>query len=117
MAPISATWRGHVDCVTLTAPVDNREILLTSSLDATCRAWTFDGEYVGTFGQKEKWDLMEETSWGHPYTPDDVLMETTFPTLKVAVHYNCTFKNCLNRKWKVAMLHLQLVVRSLGEIG
>ncbi|CBY19162.1 unnamed protein product [Oikopleura dioica] len=82
VAPISATWRGHVDCVTLTASVDNREILLTSSLDATCRAWTFDGEYVGTFGQKEKWDLMEETSWVHPYTPDDVLMETTFPTLK-----------------------------------
>jgi len=35
---------------------------------------------------------MEETSWGHPYTPDDVLMETTFPTLKVVMHDNVSPK-------------------------
>ena len=41
--------------------------------DCTCRAWTFDGEYIGTFGQEERWDLLDDSTWKHPFTPDDVL--------------------------------------------
>jgi len=82
-ANIYLSWRGHIDTITEIALIDHREILITSSLDCTCRAWTFDGEYVGTFGQNERWDLTESDTWKHPFTPDDVLVDPhTIPDVK-----------------------------------
>jgi len=74
-ANIYLSWRGHIDTVTQIALIDHREIVITSSTDCTCRAWTFDGEYVGTFGQNQRWDLTDDATWKHPFTPDDVLID------------------------------------------
>lgn len=50
---------------------------MTSSLDCTARVWTHEGQYVGTFGQAENWDLSDDLTWSHPFIPDDVLVDPT----------------------------------------
>ena len=72
-ANVYLQWKAHIDNVTQIALIDHREMLITSSLDCTCRAWTFDGEFIGTFGQEDRWDLVDAATWKHPFTPDDVL--------------------------------------------
>ena len=50
---------------------------MSSSLDCTARVWTHEGQYVGTFGQTENWDLSDDLTWSHPFIPDDVLVDPT----------------------------------------
>jgi len=63
--------------VTSIALIEHRDILVTASADFTSRAWTYDGKYIGTFGQEKNWDLTDDQSWLHPFIPDDVLVDPT----------------------------------------
>ncbi|XP_046574299.1 WD repeat-containing protein on Y chromosome-like [Haliotis rubra] len=69
------TWRGHVESITDFDLMEERKILLSTSMDCTVRMWTTDGHYVGTFGQPEPWDLYNPATYQHPMVPYDVLID------------------------------------------
>uniref|UniRef100_H3B9M3 Uncharacterized protein n=1 Tax=Latimeria chalumnae TaxID=7897 RepID=H3B9M3_LATCH len=59
-------WRAHGCTVTRDSSVElvsERHLLLTSSLDGRVRLWSQQGEYIGTFGQNEPWDISDKNSW------------------------------------------------------
>ncbi|KAI4815014.1 hypothetical protein KUCAC02_005181 [Chaenocephalus aceratus] len=53
--------------------VDNDQVVLTSSTDYTVRLWSAHGEYIGTFGQSESWNVHISSSWKHPAVPYEAL--------------------------------------------
>ncbi|XP_029446002.1 WD repeat-containing protein 64-like [Rhinatrema bivittatum] len=57
------TWRAHSCNITSISLVSEQGLCLTSSLDCTVRLWSLKGEHVGTFGQRQLWDLKEKSSW------------------------------------------------------
>ncbi|XP_069131359.1 LOW QUALITY PROTEIN: cilia- and flagella-associated protein 337-like [Argopecten irradians] len=69
------SWRGHVDSVLSLEMVEKNKVILTASMDCTVRMWTFNGDYIGTYGQPEPWDLYDPSSFQHPMVPYDVLID------------------------------------------
>uniref|UniRef100_A0A3P9JIE8 WD40 repeat domain 95 n=1 Tax=Oryzias latipes TaxID=8090 RepID=A0A3P9JIE8_ORYLA len=55
--------------------VDSDQVVLTSSTDHTVRLWSAYGEYIGTFGQPEIWNIHVSSSWMHPADPYQVLID------------------------------------------
>ncbi|KAM6933329.1 cilia- and flagella-associated protein 337 [Xenentodon cancila] len=55
--------------------VDSDQVVLTSSTDHTVRSWSAQGEYIGTFGQPEIWNVHVSSSWMHPHIPFEVLTD------------------------------------------
>ncbi|VDI17610.1 Hypothetical predicted protein [Mytilus galloprovincialis] len=48
---------------------------MTASIDCTVRLWNYEGNYIGTFGQPEQWDLYNMSTFCHPMVPYDVLID------------------------------------------
>ena len=67
-------WRAHTGTVTCMDLVVSSQVVITSSDDCTVRIWTFEGEYIGTFGQTEPWNMNDPKSYQHPMVPYDVLV-------------------------------------------
>jgi len=77
-------WRAHIESVTCMDVIENENLLLTSSMDCTVRLWTLEGEYIGTFGQPDPWDIFDPKTYQHPMVPYDVLVDPlSLPTHKV----------------------------------
>uniref|UniRef100_A0A8B9S9B3 Uncharacterized protein n=1 Tax=Apteryx owenii TaxID=8824 RepID=A0A8B9S9B3_APTOW len=55
--------------------IDEDRVLLSSSTDCTVRLWSLDGEYIGTFGQTEPWEVFTPASWKHPRVPYEILTD------------------------------------------
>ncbi|XP_043849564.1 WD repeat-containing protein 49-like [Dromiciops gliroides] len=68
-------WRAHVNAITSLELIEKEKVLLSSSTDCTVRLWSMDGEYIGTFGQSELWDVFTSASWKHPMVPYEILMD------------------------------------------
>ncbi|XP_036453237.1 WD repeat-containing protein on Y chromosome [Colossoma macropomum] len=68
-------WRAHISSITGLQIIENDQVLLTSSTDCTVRLWSVHGEFIGTFGQPERWSLHAESSWKHPAVPYEVLID------------------------------------------
>ncbi|XP_068172599.1 cilia- and flagella-associated protein 337 [Antennarius striatus] len=68
-------WRAHTSRITGLQIVDNDQVVLTSSTDCTVRLWSAYGEFIGTFGQLERWSTQNSSSWNHPAVPYDVLID------------------------------------------
>ncbi|XP_065434897.1 uncharacterized protein LOC135977562 [Chrysemys picta bellii] len=68
-------WRAHVNIVVSVEVVDEEKVLLSSSIDCTVRLWSLDGEYIGTFGQAEPWEISTPASWKHPRVPYEILID------------------------------------------
>ncbi|XP_041358198.1 WD repeat-containing protein on Y chromosome-like [Gigantopelta aegis] len=69
------SWRGHVSSLTCLELVEDYNVVLTGSVDCAVRMWTMDGEYIGTFGQPDPWDLYNPSTYQHPMVPYDVLID------------------------------------------
>ncbi|XP_011445499.1 cilia- and flagella-associated protein 337 isoform X2 [Magallana gigas] len=69
------TWRGHIDSITCIELVEKHKLLMTASNDCTVRLWNFDGDYIGTFGQPDSWDIYKPSTYRHPMVPYDVLID------------------------------------------
>ncbi|XP_049634417.1 WD repeat-containing protein 49-like [Suncus etruscus] len=65
-------WRAHISTVTSLELVEEK-FLLSASLDHTVRLWSITGEYIGTFGQSNSWDIFTPDSWSHPRVPCEIL--------------------------------------------
>ncbi|XP_060090706.1 WD repeat-containing protein on Y chromosome-like isoform X2 [Heteronotia binoei] len=68
-------WRAHIKSVLSLEVIDEDNILLTCSADRTVRLWSLAGEYIGTFGQVEPWDIFTPISWKHPMVPYEILID------------------------------------------
>ncbi|XP_033866082.3 WD repeat-containing protein 64-like [Acipenser ruthenus] len=68
-------WRAHIDTVTSLEIIDEDTVLLSSSTDCTVRLWSTDGEFIGTFGQPESWNVHTPASWKHPMIPYEILVD------------------------------------------
>nr|XP_043888085.1 WD repeat-containing protein on Y chromosome isoform X1 [Solea senegalensis] len=66
-------WRAHTSRVSGLQIVDNDQVVLTSSTDRTVRLWSRSGEFIGTFGQSDIWNIHVPSSWTHPAVPYEVL--------------------------------------------
>ncbi|XP_050802253.1 WD repeat-containing protein 64-like isoform X5 [Gopherus flavomarginatus] len=64
------SWRAHSCSVTSVAWVSEDRLLLTSSVDCTVKLWSLEGEYIGTFGQKDLWNIKDRMSWQRGPNPD-----------------------------------------------
>ncbi|KAK3099235.1 hypothetical protein FSP39_001323 [Pinctada imbricata] len=71
------TWRGHIDSINNMELVfhEKQKLLMTASNDCTVRLWNFDGDYIGTFGQPDPWDIYKPSTYRHPMVPYDVLID------------------------------------------
>ncbi|CAL8347862.1 unnamed protein product [Arctogadus glacialis] len=68
-------WRAHTSTITGLQVVGYGRMLLTSSTDCTVRLWSIHGEFIGTFGQADSWNLRITASWGHPTVPHEILVD------------------------------------------
>ncbi|XP_030419988.1 WD repeat-containing protein 64-like isoform X2 [Gopherus evgoodei] len=67
------SWRAHSCSVTSVAWMSEHQLLLTSSVDCTVKLWSLEGEYIGTFGQKDLWNIKDRMSWQRGPNPDSHL--------------------------------------------
>lgn len=76
-----ASWRAHIQAVSTVTLVEESRVVVTGSVDCSVRVWTMSSEYVGTFGDKNKWVLASEPTGSSialgvaRKKPDDVLAE------------------------------------------
>ncbi|XP_073518596.1 cilia- and flagella-associated protein 337-like isoform X2 [Phyllobates terribilis] len=68
-------WRAHVDMITQLEVIDEDKVVLSSSLDCAARLWSIDGEFIGTFGQADPWEVFTPASWKHPMVPHEILID------------------------------------------
>ncbi|KAK9962371.1 hypothetical protein ABG768_007741 [Culter alburnus] len=68
-------WRAHISNITSLKLIDKDQFLLTSSMDFSVRLWSIHGEFIGTFGQYEKWSIDTPSSWKHPAVPSEILID------------------------------------------
>ena len=47
--------------------------VITSSTDFKARLWTLQGDFVGTFGQLDQWELDERLTWEYPKIPAELI--------------------------------------------
>jgi hypothetical protein len=95
---VISNFRAHIKCIVGVEFV-NAEILVTASVDGTSRMFTvsffidlgwkkcnylngylnqqIEGEYIGTFGQENIWDLSSPDTYAHPAKPMDVMITQT----------------------------------------
>ena len=55
--------------------IEAARVLITCAADCTIRAWTPTGQYIGTFGQDEIWNLYDAKTYKYPLVPYDVLID------------------------------------------
>ncbi|XP_053259301.1 WD repeat-containing protein on Y chromosome-like [Podarcis raffonei] len=58
------SWNTHNCSITSISLMNEHQLLLTTSLDYNAKLWSLKGEYIGTFGQREPWNIKEKSSWG-----------------------------------------------------
>ncbi|KAG9491925.1 hypothetical protein GDO78_000430 [Eleutherodactylus coqui] len=68
-------WRAHVEMITDLEVIDEDKVVLSSSLDCAARLWSIDGEFIGTFGQADPWEVFTPASWKHPMVPYEILID------------------------------------------
>lgn len=53
-------FRAHSKCITDIQYIDDRELIITSSVDYNVRLFTLTGSYVGIFGQETQWNITQK---------------------------------------------------------
>ncbi|KAJ1549937.1 WD40 repeat domain 95, partial [Nowakowskiella sp. JEL0078] len=76
---IIISWRCHVKTIVSVEIVESHDMVVTSSIDCAVRLFTLvsistqmKGEFVGTFGQDDFWDINQPETFQHPSIPFDV---------------------------------------------
>lgn len=99
------SYRGHCSSIVSIVYVRDKQYVITASTDSSVRLWTLNGRYIGTFGQKQHWDLNPNVINKQRKIPADIKRVASTQTLKV-------LKGAAP-KWKLAkniftILHLGL---------
>ncbi|XP_053561542.1 WD repeat-containing protein 64-like [Bombina bombina] len=87
-------WRAHVNMITHLEVIKEDNVVLSSSLDCTMRLWSLNGEFIGTFGQRDLWEISTPASWKHPMVPHEILVDPesmpSHPVLEGEMHMSDT---------------------------
>ncbi|XP_055965044.1 WD repeat-containing protein on Y chromosome-like [Sorex fumeus] len=98
-------WRSHTTTVTSLELIEEK-FLLSASLDHTVRLWSMAGDYIGTFGQSDPWDIFTPDSWSHPRVPSEILTgvqsKPIEPALEGQVSAVCTGKEERGKPEKIS---------------
>ncbi|KAJ3044600.1 hypothetical protein HDV00_001526 [Rhizophlyctis rosea] len=70
--PELITFRAHRRCIVSIDLVEGLDSVVTASTDGCVRLFTIKGEYVGTFGQLNSWNISNPNTYIHPAMPPDV---------------------------------------------
>ncbi|XP_066922655.1 cilia- and flagella-associated protein 337-like [Clytia hemisphaerica] len=54
-------FRGHGKSIVSIDYCEKKQLIVTASTDCYVRLWTINGKYLGTFGQKQPWDSLENS--------------------------------------------------------
>ncbi|XP_034024275.1 WD repeat-containing protein on Y chromosome [Thalassophryne amazonica] len=90
-------WRAHISTITGLQIVDNDQVVLTSSTDGAVRLWSSRGEFIGTFGQSERWSIHFTSSWKHPAVPYEVLIDPLSMQPHEILNAKTGFSDVINR--------------------
>lgn len=70
------TWRAHTGSINSMEVNNNSKLLITTSTDCCARLWTWQGCFIGTFGQPIEWDIAHAISEASTQMgPFDVLVD------------------------------------------
>ena len=66
--PLVYRWKAHDRAIVSAswAEIEFQAMVVTASTDKTARLWTLEGRFVGTFGQRKKWNLNQSSSYQYP---------------------------------------------------
>ncbi|VUZ50068.1 unnamed protein product [Hymenolepis diminuta] len=79
------TWRCHTDSITGIEVINDRKLLVTTSSDFCARLWTWQGCFIGTFGQPSAWNIPQVISMATSQMgPFDVLV---YPQTHIVPEY------------------------------
>ncbi|KAI0235501.1 hypothetical protein LSAT2_013984 [Lamellibrachia satsuma] len=59
--PLMTSFRAHLQAVTDLQFIDNGEMIVSSSLDASLRLWRVRGQFIGIFDRKIPWSYAKQT--------------------------------------------------------
>ncbi|TPX34347.1 hypothetical protein SmJEL517_g02962 [Synchytrium microbalum] len=68
-------FRAHIRSIVSVDIAELYRSIVTASSDMTVRVFTYEGHYIGTFGQI--WDISDPSTYMHPLIPEDVLAVET----------------------------------------
>ncbi|ORX44215.1 WD40 repeat-like protein, partial [Piromyces finnis] len=91
-------FRAHIAAITSVSSIDSQNIILTSSKDCSVRLWTLDGDFIGTFGQDDPWDIEDPETYSK--LPDDVYQQYLIDCMKKENEKNTDYINRIKLKEK-----------------
>ncbi|KAJ3279292.1 hypothetical protein HK104_001582, partial [Borealophlyctis nickersoniae] len=71
--PVLKVFRAHVRGIVSVDLAEGWECVVTASTDCSIRLFTMKGEFIGTFGQPDLWDISNQLTYRHPAKPHDVV--------------------------------------------
>ncbi|KAM4796091.1 cilia- and flagella-associated protein 337-like [Rhinophrynus dorsalis] len=95
-------WRAHLDMITQLEVIDEDKVVLSSSLDCTVRLWSLSGEFIGTFGQVDPWEVFTPASWKHPMVPYEILVDPESMPTHPVLHEEMDVSETVSSKKKEA---------------
>ena len=80
--PLQLCLRAHLQPIVSLDYVPKHQLLITASTDCSSRLWRCNGQYVGTFGQRQLWNLNEPAT-DEPKLPYDLEREASENSMKL----------------------------------
>ena len=68
-------WRAHTQSINSIIFIENSQTIISGSVDCTVRIWSNNGYYIGTFGQKEIWNIFDIKTYKFPKNPEDIAFQ------------------------------------------
>jgi hypothetical protein len=91
-------FRAHISSITSVSSIDTQNIILTSSKDCSVRLWTLDGDFIGTFGQDDAWDIEDPETYSN--LPNDIYQQYLIDSMKMDNDKNSDYINRMKLKEK-----------------
>jgi WD40 repeat protein len=104
-------FRAHISAITSVSSIDTQNVVLTSSKDFSVRLWTLDGDFIGTFGQDDPWDI--EDPYTYSKLPNDVYQQYLIDSMKKENEKNSDYINRMkikekaDKNWSLIKVHLK----------
>jgi len=112
-------FRAHIAAITSVSSIDSQNIILTSSKDCSVRLWTLDGDFIGTFGQDDTWDIEDPDTYSK--LPNDVYQQYLIDCMKKENEKNTDYINRMKLKekadknWSLIKEHLNKLRRAVEK--
>lgn len=101
------SFRAHTKIISSIDYVEERELLITASVDYSVRLWTLTGRFIGIFGQRALWSTVDFEHPTNHSMPDDIRREGSATTLKV-LNAGGFSKWVARRRTLLALSHMRL---------